>query len=79
MSSFKLWLKLREADAGRVTVDDGAEQALRERGTSLLPVGVVEVEGDFEAGDAVEVRCNGRPVGKGIVGYSASELRRIKG
>ena len=38
---------------------------------SLLPVGVVEVEGEFEAGDAVEVRCNGRAVGKGIVGYSA--------
>ena len=62
-----------------MTIDDGAEQALRERGTSLLPVGVVEVEGDFEAGDAVEVRCAGRPVGKGIAGYSAAELRRIKG
>ena len=77
VSSFKLWL--RYAKRGRVTVDDGAERALRERGTSLLPVGVGEVEGDFEAGDAVEVRCGGRAVGKGIVGYSASELRRIKG
>ena len=79
VSSFKLWLRYAKPARGRVTVDDGAEQALRERGTSLLPVGVVEVEGDFEAGDAVEVRCDGRPVGKGIVGYSASELRRIKG
>jgi glutamate 5-kinase len=60
-------------------VDEGAERALRERGTSLLPVGVVEVEGEFEAGDAVEVRCDGRAVGKGIVNYSAAELRRIKG
>ena len=59
-------------------VDEGAEHALRERGTSLLPVGVVDVEGEFEAGDAVEVRCDGRAVGKGIVNYSA-ELRRIKG
>jgi glutamate 5-kinase len=79
VSSFKLWLRYAKPARGRVTVDDGAEQALRERGTSLLPVGVVEVEGDFEAGDAVEVRCAGRPVGKGIVGYSAGELRRIKG
>ena len=79
VSSFKLWLRYAKPARGRVTVDDGAEQALRERGTSLLPVGVVEVEGDFEAGDAVEVRCGGRPVGKGIVGYSAGELRRIKG
>jgi len=62
-----------------VAVDEGAERALRERGTSLLPVGVVEVEGEFEAGDAVEVRCEARPVGKGIAGYSAAELRRIKG
>jgi glutamate 5-kinase len=79
VSSFKLWLRYAKPARGRVTVDDGAEQALRERGTSLLPVGVVDVEGDFEAGDAVEVRCAGRPVGKGIVGYSAGELRRIKG
>ena len=61
------------------TVDEGAERALRERGTSLLPVGVVDVEGEFEAGDAVEVRCDGRAIGKGIVNYSAEELRRIKG
>ncbi len=79
VSSFKLWLRYAKPARGRVTIDDGAERALRERGTSLLPVGVVEVEGDFEAGDAVEVRCGGRPVGKGIVGYSATELREIKG
>ncbi len=79
VSSFKLWLRYAKPARGRVTVDEGAERALRERGTSLLPVGVVDVEGDFEAGDAVEVRCAGRPVGKGIAGYSAAELRRIKG
>ena len=81
VSSFKLWLKYAKPSHGRVTVDEGAERALRERGTSLLPVGVVEVEGDFHAGDAVEVLPpgNGRPIGKGIVNYSAEELRRIKG
>ena len=79
VSSFKLWLKYAKPTQGRLVVDAGAEHALRERGTSLLPVGVVEVEGEFEAGDAVEVRCDGRAVGKGIVNYSAAELRRIKG
>jgi glutamate 5-kinase len=79
VSSFKLWLKYAKPSHGRLLVDEGAERALRERGTSLLPVGVVEVEGEFEAGDAVEVHCNGRPVGKGIVNYSAAELRRVKG
>jgi glutamate 5-kinase len=79
VSSFKLWLKYAKPTQGRLVVDEGAEHALRERGTSLLPVGVVDVEGEFEAGDAVEVRCDGRAVGKGIVNYSAAELRRIKG
>jgi glutamate 5-kinase len=79
VSSFKLWLKYAKPTHGRLTVDEGAEQALRERGTSLLPVGVVAVDGEFEAGDAVEVRADGRAVGKGIVNYSAQELRRIKG
>ena len=79
VSSFKLWLKYAKPSHGRLTVDGGAERALRDRGTSLLPVGVVEVEGEFEAGDAVEVRGDGRAIGKGIVNYSAEELRRIKG
>jgi glutamate 5-kinase len=79
VSSFKLWLKYAKRTHGRLAVDEGAERALRERGTSLLPVGVVDVEGEFEAGDAVEVRCDARAVGKGIVNYSAGELRQIKG
>jgi glutamate 5-kinase len=82
VSSFKLWLKYAKPSHGSLMVDEGAERALRDRGTSLLPVGVVEVSGSFHAGDAVDVRAaggNGRPIGKGIVNYSADELRRIKG
>jgi len=81
VSSFKLWLKYAKPTRGRLAIDAGAEQALRERGTSLLPVGIVSVHGDFEAGDAVEVcpAADGRAIGKGIVNYSADELRRIKG
>jgi glutamate 5-kinase len=60
-------------------VDEGAAAALRERGTSLLPVGITKVEGEFEAGDAIEVTANGRAIGKGIVNYSAAELRRVIG
>ena len=79
MSSFKLWLKYAKPSHGRLVVDAGAERALRERGTSLLPVGVVDVQGEFKAGDAVEVAADGRLIGKGIVNYSAAELRAIKG
>jgi glutamate 5-kinase len=77
--SFKLWLRYAKPAQGRVGVDAGAARVLRERGSSLLPVGVTTVEGDFDAGDAVEVICDGQLVGKGISNYSASELARIKG
>jgi glutamate 5-kinase len=77
--SFKLWLRYAKPARGRVVVDDGAARVLRERGSSLLPVGITAVEGTFAAGDAVEVATDGDLVGKGIVNYSAAELGRIKG
>jgi glutamate 5-kinase len=79
VSSFKLWLKYAKPTQGRLVVDEGAAAALRERNSSLLPVGITSVEGEFEAGDAIEVTANGRPIGKGIVNYSAAELRRVIG
>jgi glutamate 5-kinase len=78
-SSFKLWLKYAKASHGTVLVDGGAARALREGGTSLLPVGIVEVRGGFDAGDAVDVVADSGPIGKGIVNFAAEELRRIKG
>ena len=77
--SFKLWLRYAKPSRGRVVVDEGAARVLRERGSSLLPVGITEIEGEFAAGDAVEVVCDGEVVGKGIVNYSAAELSRIRG
>jgi glutamate 5-kinase len=78
-SSFKLWLRYAKPSHGRLSIDEGAARVLRESGSSLLPVGVTEVEGSFEAGDAVEVAADGAVIGKGIVNYSAAELGRIKG
>ena len=78
-SSFKLWLRYAKPSRGVVRVDAGAARALREGGTSLLPVGILDVEGDFDAGDAVEVAHEGEAVGKGIVNYAAGELRRVRG
>jgi glutamate 5-kinase len=77
--SFKLWLRYAKPSQGRIVVDAGAARMLRERGSSLLPVGVTGVEGEFAAGDAVEVVHDGEVVGKGIANYSAVELARIKG
>jgi glutamate 5-kinase len=78
-TGFKLWLRYAKPAQGRLVVDSGAARVLRERGSSLLPVGITGVEGDFEAGDAVEVVTDGEVVGKGIVSLSAAELVRVKG
>jgi len=78
-SRFKLWLKYAKPAHGTIRVDAGAARALREGGTSLLPVGVVAVEGEFEAGDAVDVVHDGTTVGKGIASCGAADLRRVMG
>ncbi len=78
-SSFKLWLRYAKPTRGRVLIDAGAARALREGGTSLLPVGIIDVAGEFDAGDAVEIAHDGKAVGKGISNYSAAELRRVRG
>jgi glutamate 5-kinase len=86
-SSFKLWLKYAKPSRGTLLIDAGAVRALRDGGTSLLPVGIVAVRGDFQAGDAVDIceaRPDGeplvsRPIAKGISNYAAEELRRVKG
>jgi glutamate 5-kinase len=78
-SSFKLWLRYAKPSRGTIVIDGGAARALREDGTSLLPVGVVEVRGSFEQGDAVDVVEGERLIGKGICNYSAVDLRRAAG
>jgi glutamate 5-kinase len=78
-SSFKLWLKYAKPSHGVVTVDAGAARALREGAASLLPVGIVDVQGGFDAGDAIDVRDGRSAIGKGISNYSADELRQVMG
>lgn len=78
-SSFKLWLRYARPSRGTVEIDAGARRALTAEDTSLLPVGVVGVTGDFKAGDAVEIRCEGAVVAKGISGYASGALRLVAG
>jgi glutamate 5-kinase len=85
-SSFKLWLKYAKPSRGRLLIDAGAVRAVRDGTASLLPVGVVDVTGEFDAGDAVDIvgATDGdagaaRTLAKGICNYSAAELRRVKG
>jgi glutamate 5-kinase len=85
-SSFKLWLKYAKPSRGTLLIDAGAVRAVREGRASLLPVGVVEVLGNFDAGDAVDIAEapdgsdeRGQRLAKGICNYSAHELRQVIG
>ena len=77
---WKRWLGRAAILRGKVTVDDGATDALVERGKSLLPAGVVGVTGDFEAGELVSIcTASGREFARGLSNYSSADLLRIKG
>ncbi len=76
----KLWIGFATNVEGAIVVDDGARRALVERGTSLLPAGVVDVVGGFVEGDVVEVRDQaGVTFARGIALSDAEVLREIKG
>jgi len=72
------WMADHLRVAGKVTLDEGAVKVLRDQGKSLLPVGVVKVEGNFERGDVVAcLDEQGQEVARGLVNYSAAETARI--
>ncbi|MEV7557506.1 glutamate 5-kinase [Streptomyces sp. NPDC048331] len=75
-----LWLQHASTPQGHLVLDDGAVRAVTERGSSLLPAGIAAVEGDFVAGDPVELRsADGRAVARGLVNFDAKELPQLLG
>jgi glutamate 5-kinase len=80
LNSRKYWIAFTLRSKGRLIVDDGARTALLQDGKSLLPSGITQVEGDFVSGDAVSCADSaGNTIARGLVNYSAEEMRRIKG
>ncbi len=80
LSARKAWIGYGVKPEGSLCVDAGAARALRSRGNSLLPRGVIAVEGSFGVGDAVEVLDpDGSALGRGLVAYSSQDLQRIAG
>lgn len=76
----RLWIGFALAPHGRIAIDEGAAQALRRGGTSLLAVGVTGAEGDFGPGDAVEIADpDGRVIARGLVNYGLDDVRRVAG
>jgi glutamate 5-kinase len=79
VTSRKKWIAGSLEPKGTLTVDAGAVAALR-RGNSLLPVGVMKVEGAFARGDAVLVRGpDGTEIGRGLVAYDCEDAEKIRG
>ncbi|WP_078625136.1 glutamate 5-kinase [Streptomyces iakyrus] len=75
-----LWLQHASTPQGALTLDDGAVQAVVDRRKSLLPAGIAAVEGEFSAGDPVELRDGrGQAVARGLVNFDAKEIPRLIG
>ena len=80
LSSRKHWIAYGAKPAGRLSVDEGAVRALREAGKSLLPAGVLAVDGAFELGDTVAICTrDGAEFARGLAAYPADDLRKIQG
>ena len=76
----KLWIALGDSPVGSLTVDDGAKRALVERGSSLLPVGVLRVEGTFKRGDVLDIRdTSGHLFARGLAGAPSDEVSLARG
>jgi glutamate 5-kinase len=76
----KHWIAYTLKPLGALVVDAGASRALRSGGKSLLPAGIVEVQGEFDVGDPVSVvGTDGREIARGLASYGARELERIRG
>lgn len=76
----KLWIAGQLDPKGAVVIDDGAVRAVIDQGASLLPVGVVNVEGDFSRGDLILVQDRqGREIARGLSNFDSTDIRKIKG
>ncbi|MGY0328849.1 glutamate 5-kinase [Xylella fastidiosa subsp. multiplex] len=80
----KYWLRHAPVEPGAILIDAGAAAALAQQGASLLPGGVLSAEGDFRRGDMIQIATRSpdhpsHPLARGLVQYSAADVRRIAG
>ena len=78
LAARKRWMTDHLQLRGAVVIDDGAARKVRDEGKSLLPVGVVEVQGEFHRGDVIAVRSlAGDEMARGLANYGSAEARLI--
>ncbi len=80
MAPRKRWIGFTAQAAGKIVIDDGAVKAIVSEGRSLLAIGIADVSGQFEKGDVVSIiDAAGTEIARGLVNYSAAEVRQIRG
>lgn len=80
VGNYRKWLLAGTKTVGKIQVDDGAVDALINKGRSLLPIGITHVNGDFSRGDTIViVDKNGRPIARGVARYTAESLQKLRG
>ena len=80
LSARKLWIAFAAETEGTVVIDDGAVAAVRSRGTSLLPAGVIKFSGNFDEGDVVNiVKQSGELVARGMTAMTSAQLQQAQG
>jgi glutamate 5-kinase len=75
----KRWIAYGRHAQGTLVLNDCARKPLTEKGSSLLPIGIIDVEGEFDAGAIVAIRDSRGELGRGLTNFSAGDLRRIAG
>ena len=80
LKSRKCWIAFSLQPKGAIIIDDGAARAILKKGKSLLPSGILGVEGEFSVGAPVEFRKNDNErLGAGLVNYNSTDIRKIMG
>jgi len=78
MKNRKRWIAFSRKTRGHIQIDDGANQAIQNKGTSLLPIGVIGVRGKFSLGDAIAIETQtGQEIGIGLTNYSSDDIQLI--
>jgi len=76
----KCWIAFSSKPKGLIKIDNGAKTAILQKGKSLLPIGIIKIEGSFSVGEPVQFQsANNKLLGTGLVNYSSSDVKKIIG